>query len=158
MEAFKAKNKSMLRVVDEASDVSWGSRGNRESHPLVIMMVASKSFFQAMCSEGRDEFWCCYRRVRYLYKCWLEPKRPTYHISVVSGVLGKAAMKVREETKAPHTGNQQCASPCSQLHRLRRGSFKSSRASSLCSCDKKGCVWSVNALLLGNRAACVRFS
>ena len=36
MEAFKAKKKSMLRVVDEASDVSWGSRGNRESHPLVI--------------------------------------------------------------------------------------------------------------------------
>ena len=102
MEAFKAKNKSMLRVVDEASDVSWGSRGNRESHPLVVMMVALKSFFQAMCSEGRDGFWCCYRRVRCLYKCWLESKRPTYHISAVSGVLGKAVMKVREETKAPH--------------------------------------------------------
>ena len=58
-----------------------------------------------MYSEGRDEFWCCYRRVRCLYKCWLEPKRPTYHISVVSGVLGKAAMKVREETKAPHTSS-----------------------------------------------------
>ena len=89
---------------------------------------------------------------------WSLNALPIYHISAVTGVLGKAAMKVREETKAPHTGSQQCASPCSQLHQLRRGSPKASRASSLCSCYEKGCVWFINALLLVNRAACVRFS
>ena len=36
---------------------------------------------------------------------WSPNALPIYHISAVSGVLGKAVMKVREETKAPHTSS-----------------------------------------------------
>ena len=36
---------------------------------------------------------------------WSPNALPIYHILAVSGVLGKAAMKVREETKAPHTSS-----------------------------------------------------
>ena len=42
-DALNAKYQSVMRVVDEGSDVSWGSRGSRESHPLVTMMVALQS-------------------------------------------------------------------------------------------------------------------
>ena len=49
---------------------------------------------------------------------WSPNALPIYHISAVSGVLGKAAMKVREEMEASHW---QFASPCSQLHDFEEG-------------------------------------